>query len=117
MQARLAELEALLASSKEAEANAQTELEAVRAKAAQLGSAMQSRVVAAEAETDSCRSELQAAMRDQEDRHATRVEGLKAELQQLRVEAAAKVVAEANAHAELSGLRGVDNALKEVIAL
>jgi hypothetical protein len=114
MQARLAELEASLASSKEAEANAQAELETVRAKAAQLGSAMQSRVVAAEAETESCRSDLQAAMRDQEDRHATRVEGLKAELQELRVEASAKVVAEANTHAELSALRGVDNALKEV---
>lgn len=114
MQARLSELEASLASSREAEANAQTELEAVRAKAAQLGAAMQSRVVAADAETESCRSELQAAMRDQEDRHATRIESLKAELQELRADAAAKVVADSKTHAELSALRGVDDALKEV---
>jgi hypothetical protein len=114
MQARLSELEASLASSREAEANAQTELEAVRAKAAQLGAAMQSRVVAADAETESCRSELQAAMRDQEDRHATRIESLKTELQELRADAAAKVVADSKTHAELSALRGVDDALKEV---
>lgn len=115
MQARLAELEVSLASSKEAEANAQTELETVRAKAAQLGSAMQSRVVAAETETESCRNELQAAMRDQEDRHAKHINGLKDQLQEMQAEAAAKVAADANTHAELSALRGVDSALKEVI--
>ena len=114
MQARLSELEVLLASSREVEATAQIELEAVRAKAAQLGASMQSRVVAAEAETESCRSELQAAMRDQEDRHATRIEGLTSELQELRADAAAKIVADSKTHAELSALRGVDDALKEV---
>ena len=93
---------------------ARAERQEARAKAAQLGAAMQSRVVAADAETESCRSELQAAMRDQEDRHATRIESLKAELQELRADAAAKVVADSKTHAELSALRGVDDALKEV---
>lgn len=114
MQARLAELEASLVDSQEAEANAQAELEAVRTKAGQLGSAMQSRVVAAEAETESCRAELQAAMRDQEDRHATRIDEVNNELEKLRAEATAKVVEDAKTLAELRALRGVDDALKEV---
>jgi hypothetical protein len=112
MLSRLAELEAQAAAAKEAEATAQAELVSVHEKASQLGAAMQSRVVAAEAETEECRSELQAAMREQEARHAHRTENLQAEVDELRGELGDL----GTVQAEVSALRGVDAALKEAVA-
>lgn len=115
MQARLKETDALLGASREVEAAGQAELESVKGKASELGASMQARVVAAESEVASCRAELQAAMREQEERSSVRVEGLLAELEELRGQAAAQRISEEHVKAELQGLKGVEVALQEAV--